>query len=74
MASGILVRIKLKNWDNRIVTIDRLKKELDIHNVKELGPNDGIEAILQDLRFVNLAKGFGNVDEVKILDYKAVQY
>jgi len=74
MASGLRVQIKFKRWDDKDRTIDRLRKELDFSVLREIGPGDGIEGILQDLRFVNLAKGFGNVDDVKVLDYRAVQY
>ena len=74
MATGLRVQIKFKKWDDKDRTIDRLKKELDLNVVREIGPTDGIEGILQDLRFVNLAKGFGNVDQVTVLDYRAVQY
>jgi hypothetical protein len=74
MATGLRVQIKFKRWDDRNIAIERLKKELDLVVVREIGPDDGIEGILQDLRFVNLAKGFGNIDQVKVLEYKAVQY
>ena len=72
--SGLLVHIRFKRWDDRAKAIDRLKKELDLVVIKEIGPEEGIEAILQDLRFVNLAKGFGNVEDVRLMDYKTVTY
>jgi hypothetical protein len=74
MASGLRVQVRFKRWDDRAMAINRLQKELDFQVVKELGPEQGIEGILQDLRFVNLAKGFGNIDEVTVLDYRAVHY
>lgn len=72
--SGLKVAVRFKRWDDRQRAIDKMKKELDFILLREIAAEQWVEGILTDFRFVNLAKGFGNVDQVTVLDVKPVQY